>query len=98
MKPFKKPNPLWFKRKVYGWGWYPATWQGWCIIALYLLFLLTLVSIREKEIPGNPDSGSNVLTFALPILLSTILLIAVAYKTGEKPRWQWGIDKSKKDE
>jgi hypothetical protein len=84
----------WFKRKLYGWGWVPVKWQGWCVIFLYILLIMGLVSIREDAIPGNPDSGSNFLTSALPIIVLTVLLVIIAYKKGEKPRWQWG--KSKK--
>lgn len=94
---YLKDNPkgYWFKRKLYGWGWMPVKWQGWCVIFLYILLMLSLVFTREEAIPGNPDSGSNFLTFALPIIVLTILLIIVAYKKGEKPRWQWGKPKNK---
>ena len=87
------PNHLWFKRKLYGWGWTPAKWQGWFVILGYVLIILTLVLNREESIPGNPDSGSNFLTFALPIILLTALLIFICYKKGEKLRWQWGQKK-----
>ena len=92
---YLKDNPkgYWFKRKLYGWGWVPAKWQGWCVILLYVLLILSLVLAREDDIPGNPDSGSNFLTFALPIIILTIFLIIVAYKKGEKPSWQWGKSK-----
>lgn len=92
---YLKDNPkgYWFKRKLYGWGWTPAKWQGWCVILIYILIILSLVLTREDAIPGNPDSGSNFLTFALPIIVLTVLLIIVAYKKGEKPRWQWEIKK-----
>ena len=92
---YLKDNPkgYWFKRKLYGWGWVPAKWQGWFVIFLYILLVLSLVLVREENIPGNPDSGSNFLTFALPIIVLTILLIVVAYKKGEKPCWQWGKPK-----
>ena len=39
---------------------------------------------------GNPDSGSNFLTFVGPIIVLTILLVIIAYTKGEKLRWQWG--------
>jgi hypothetical protein len=92
---YLKDNPkgYWFKRKLYGWGWVPAKWQGWCVALLYILLILSLVLTREEAIPGNPDSGSNFLIFALPIIVLTTLLIIVAYKKGEKPRWQWGKPK-----
>ena len=87
------PQGYWFKAKLYGWGWTPAKWQGWCVIFLYAALILGLVLAREKDIPGNPDSWINVLTFALPIIILTILLVIVAYKKGEKPRWRWGLPK-----
>jgi len=94
----KKDNPqgYWFKAKLYGWGWVPVKWQGWCIIFFYVVSIFILVLVREKDIPGNPDSGSNFLTFALPIIVLTTLLIFICYKKGEKPRWQWGPPKDKK--
>lgn len=58
------PKGYWFKAKLYGWGWTPVTWQGWCVILVYASLILILVSHREESIPGNPDSGSNFLTFA----------------------------------
>lgn len=92
---YLKDNPkgYWFKRKLYGWGWVPVKWQGWCVTLLYILLIISLVLTREEAIPGNPDSGSNFLTFALPIIVLTILFIVVAYKKGEKPRWQWSKPK-----
>lgn len=87
------PNNLWFKRKIYGWGWTPVRWQGWVVIFVYIILISTLVFIREEDIVGNPYSGSNFLTFALPVILLTFILFFICYKKGEKPRWQWGSDK-----
>lgn len=77
---------IWFRRKLYGWGWCPSTWQGWLIIAIYsglvALFALTI---------DNDSSRKEVwFTFVLPLIFLTITLIRITYKTGEKPRWQWG--------
>lgn len=81
---------IWFKRKLYGWGWAPVTWEGWLVILVYIGLILTLAFTREEYVPGNPDSGSNFLVSALPIIVLTILLVTISYKKGEKPRWQWG--------
>ncbi len=89
------PNHLWFKRKLYGWGWTPATWEGWSVLLVYVALLVALVATREKDIPGNPDSGSNFLTSALPIIVLTVLLIVICYKKGEKPKWQWNRPKDR---
>lgn len=83
----------WFKAKLYGWGWTPAKWQGWVVTLVYVVLVLTLVFTREESILGNPDSGSNFLTFALPIIIFTSLFIYICYKKGERPHWQWGPKK-----
>lgn len=97
MNPIKKyteyikdnPEGYWFKRKLYGWGWTPAKWQGWVVLIIYILALfLFAFSIDES----SPDR-EVIFTFVLPIVLLTITLIGICYKKGEKPRWQWGIPK-----
>ncbi len=92
---YLKDNPehYWFKRKIWGWGWVPATWQGWLITAGYIGLVLVLVSTYESAVTDNPDSGTNFLGFGLPLLLLTGLFLFIAYKKGEKPKWQWGLPK-----
>ena len=92
-----KSQKFWFKRKTYGWGWVPATWKGWVVTVLYIVFVIFLILTREESVPGNPDSGSNFLVFGLPFTLITVLFVFIAYKKGESPKWQWGEkDASKK--
>lgn len=89
------PNHYWFKRKVWGWGWVPATWQGLLVTLLYLALIFILASMREEAVLGNPDSGSNFLVSGLPFVVGTMMFIFVVYKKGEKPTWQWGFPKDK---
>lgn len=89
------PEHYWFKRKIWGWGWVPVKWQGWFVTFLYAVLVSILVLTREESVQGNPDSGSNFLVFGLPIIVLTILLIVIAYKKGEKPKWQWGLPDDK---
>jgi hypothetical protein len=98
-RTYLKDNPqgFWFKRKLFGWGWTPVKWQGWAVVLVYVMLILALALSREKSVPGNPDSGSNFVTFALPIIVLTILFIVIAYKKGEKPRFQWGFPPEKTD-
>ncbi len=69
----------WFKNKLYGWGWYPATWQGWAILLAYILVVVLLHMIF----------GKTAMVFVVTIAL-TVLLITICAITGEKPRWRWG--------
>ena len=35
------PHNYWFPARRYGWGWgLPATWQGWLVLAGYVLLAL----------------------------------------------------------
>lgn len=86
-----KSSRLWFKRKTYGWGWTPATWQGWFIVLLFIaIFFLNAWKLSVEDIAGaEPSRGAFLLFFARQ-LFAVILLIVICYKKGEKPRWQWG--------
>lgn len=83
-------SKLWFRRKRYGWGWYPASWQGWLIILVYVVALVFFIVRIDEQARG----GNGILyTFFVPVFVLSAILIFVAYKTGEKPRWQWGKEK-----
>jgi len=73
-------NKIWFRRKLYGWGWYPSTLEGWLVILVWALIFTSLMIKIDHEIEKN----------ILFIFISTGVLIYVCYKKGEKPRWQWG--------
>ena len=82
------PNRYWFKRKVFGWGWTPATWEGWVTMAVFVALLI----LNAVRVGALTHSGADVV---LPFVLQTFgmaaVLIGVAYGTGEKPKWQWGL-------
>lgn len=77
---------IWFKRKKFGWGWTPATWQGWLLTFAYV----GLIALCALTIDENSPASEVAFTFVLPVLLLTAVFIRIAYKKGEKPRWQWG--------
>ena len=84
-KEYLQDNPrnLWFKRKIYGWGWTPAKPQGWLTILIWLIVVVLAAM--------NPEQYSQ---FKIAIIvIATILLFYICYKKGEKPRWQWGLKK-----
>lgn len=77
---------LWFKRKTYGWGWTPVTWQGWSLTLLYVVLLLAFALTLDNSSPVR----EVVFMFILPTTFLTITLIRICYWKGEKPKWQWG--------
>lgn len=82
-------DSLWFRRKRYGWGWVPATWQGWAVIAAYIILDFTFALTIDEE----SSTREVFFTFLIPLALLTATLFRILYKKGEKPRWQWGEDK-----
>lgn len=85
---YLKDNPqgYWFKRKLYGWGWTPAKWQGWAVVLLYIILILSFSLTIDDSAPTN----EIFFTFILPVVLLTATLLRICYKKGESPRWQWG--------
>ncbi len=80
-------RPQWFKAKRYGYGWYPATWQGWTVMLIYVL----LVIGDFRRIDSMSHSNSDTLRpWIIDVVLLGIVLIYICYLTGEKPRWRWG--------
>lgn len=75
------PRRAWFRAKRYGWGWHPATWQGW-LITLAFILAITLAALALESSPTFlPD-------FLLAVLIAAVALLAVCWKTGEPPRWR----------
>ena len=73
---------LWFKRKLYGWGWYPCSWEGWLIV---LFFIVSIYIIAKNTLVKG-----KVLEYFISLILLTLIIIYLGYKKGEKPRWSWG--------
>lgn len=79
-----KMNKIWFKAKEYGYGWYPATWEGWLVTLIYVVAITFLVFIFEQNVSGLLWQYLGMV-FGL-----SLMLIFICYKKGEKPGWRWG--------
>jgi uncharacterized membrane protein YhaH (DUF805 family) len=78
---------LWFRAKNFGWGWQPASWQGWVIMLVYIVLVVSFaLTIDEK----SHSVSDTLIGVALPFVVLTSILLAICYKTGEKPEWRWG--------
>lgn len=81
-------NGYWFKRRRYGFGWIPVTWQGWAVLGVYLVVVIggatTLVGVPEAN---QARELGFFLTF---VALATVGLIRIAIWKGPRARWRWG--------
>ncbi len=80
----------WFKGEQYGWGWYPATWQGWIVLAVFI----AVAVLNFIWIDSTSHSESDTLRpFILQTAAMTLILILICWLTGEKPGRRWGDKK-----
>lgn len=88
-KTYYQDNPqgYWFKRKLYGWGWTPVTWQGWAVTGGFVVLVMVIAS----RLPAEPTKTELIYEFGAQLLLATLGLLVIAWRTGESPRWQWGL-------
>ena len=81
---------IWFKAKRFGWGWYPCSWQGWAVLALYFYAVISNILFINHHLDLVIDSTKQ---FVPQIYVLTIFLIIICYITGEKPTWNWSLRK-----
>ena len=67
----------WFRRKRYGYGWTPDTWQGWLATAMFIVLVVAFSVTLE-----NSTLGQFVFTL-LFLLVVTMAFIMVVYEKGE---------------
>lgn len=83
-----KTQKHWFKRRRYGYGWTPVTWQGWLTIVGSLAVILG-GAFTIKDTPDG-EFTKELGIYLLVVLLSVSTLIRIAIAKGPKPKWRWG--------
>ena len=78
---------VWFKAKQYGWGWYPSTWQAWLILFVY--FVLVILDFFRLDAMSH-SASDTIRPWIIDIFILGIMLVLIAWITGEEPRWRWG--------
>jgi len=76
-------NKYWFRPKIYGYGAYPTTWEGWLVIIIFI----ALVIWRATDLEKHLDTTRHFIEL---ISLVLILIIISIIKTEGKWKWRWG--------
>ncbi len=89
-KKYIKDNPqgYWFKAKLYGWGWTPATWQGWVTMLVFMI-LIIFNAWRLENITSDETIFATRYLWQTFVLVG--LLILICFAKGEKPSFRWGL-------
>lgn len=77
---------IWFKSKRYGWGWAPASWQGWLVLAIWLTIVIAFVINIDSQ---SGSIGATLLSIVPFVVVMTLVLVMISYHRGEKPKLQW---------
>jgi hypothetical protein len=78
---------IWFKRKSYGWGWYPSCLSGWmAILGFFIAMILSATIISNQTL----NDTSFVMIFMPTVFILVLILFILCLLKGEKPCWCWG--------
>jgi len=103
------PRGYWFKRKMCGWGWVPARWEGWATVLAFVALVVWMATGFARSVAhfadsaaanaANVSAGANAMLFwfVVKIVALVAVLIFICYKKGESPRWQCGLSEEKFD-
>ncbi len=80
------PERYWFKNKMYGIGWTPATKEGWFTIVLFVLWVVGVLYRAESRIISEDDVLQHIVA---PVFFGVFVLLVITWKTGEPLRWTW---------
>ena len=82
------PSQLWFRARRYGWGWAPATWQGWAVLAVYVIAVLAWAAylISHPDLLAGLHGGAAAWFGVWPVLLPSAIVVGICWLKGERPR------------
>ena len=77
----------WFKRRRFGYGWTPSTWQGWALVVILIALIVAPIPFLPQ---GEDQGGPNPWAYLFYVLVVIVVFILIALKKGPAPRWRWG--------
>lgn len=78
----------WFKRRRYGWGWTPVTWQGWSVLGVFLVYAIgtsVLLSLTTTL-----TDLQFIFTYLTLLSLGLAVMLWLTMKHSPKGKWRWG--------
>ena len=76
------------KRRRYGWGWIPVTWQGWLLLIFQFGIIFTAATFLPTK-PAQPTAG-ELLRFFLILGFALATIVVISLLSGPAPKWRWG--------
>jgi hypothetical protein len=78
---------FWFRPHTFGYGATPVTWEGWAVVAVYLVVMAAIATLRARSKNGFRAWAA----WGVAIMVATSALILVSWsKTDGAWQWRWG--------
>ncbi len=80
-----KFNKYWFKPKGFGYGATPTTWEGWIVVIVFIIYILSLSMLI---------TGGKVSQYVLYLFAGIVAVTVISKrKTDGEWKWKWGKKK-----
>ncbi|HZZ67900.1 MAG TPA: hypothetical protein VFE18_06985 [Phenylobacterium sp.] len=66
-----EPQP-WFRAKAYGYGWVPASWQGWLVTVAFMVLIIATSVLFSPADHGTPQAVALVLELRRKVGVDTL--------------------------
>lgn len=76
------------KRRRYGYGWMPVTWQGWLLLILQGVLVIVAATFLPAK-PAQPTT-SELIRFFIILACAVLTLILVSVQNSPRAKWRWG--------
>lgn len=88
-------SKYWFEPKKYGWGFMPATTEGW--LATLVLLTLLLVAMHTNKVLYGVVTPTNTLSFLFDtFMIATVFILVMQSKVKGGLKWRWNGHKTKR--
>ena len=85
-------HEFWFKPKTYGYGATPTTWEGWAVVAVFLV----VVAVMSFMLLGRERTFAHWAAWGAVLLFATLSLTMISWaKTDGSWHWRWGSENSR---
>ena len=85
----------WFEPKKYGWGFVPATTEGW--LATLVLLILLVISLETNGLLNGHITSNDILRFLFDLFIITgVFTLTMQGKVKGGLKWQWNGKKTRK--
>ena len=78
-------KPAWFRERTFGYGYGPASWQGWLVTAIFLILIIGTPKLAEHLISFYRLGHDWYLAVVALIVAYTAAFLAIIYTHHETP-------------